>query len=292
MIMIKCIVCDLDGTLIKKDDTIEEITYQKLKTCMNQGIEFMIATGRDLNMVLDFLNKYELDCDLILNNGTQFCKKDLSMNEIYPMDNDSFIKIAHILNRFGYLLAIHTNKGKYSLHDTEEFWKYHIQLITSHHGCSEDELPKKTFTTREGYLRDFHYAKTPEEIINKGIKVLKIDARHKDVYSLTGVKEQLNIPNLEYSSSYEDNIEITTNTSNKGQLLEDVVKRKGYHKDEVAVFGDGENDVQMLENFTYSFAPQNAGDSAKNAAHYVTQKNNEEGAVGEGIDILQSMNLL
>lgn len=53
--MIKCIVCDLDGTLIKKDDTIEERTCQILKKCIENGIEFIIATGRDINMVIDFL---------------------------------------------------------------------------------------------------------------------------------------------------------------------------------------------------------------------------------------------
>ena len=69
--MIKCIVCDLDGTLIKYDDTMEKRTEQLLKKCIAQGIEFIIATGRDINMVIDFLERYQLDCDLILNNGTQ-----------------------------------------------------------------------------------------------------------------------------------------------------------------------------------------------------------------------------
>ena len=55
--MIKCIVCDLDGTLMKKDDTIEERTYQILKKCIENGIEFIIATGRDINMVIDFLER-------------------------------------------------------------------------------------------------------------------------------------------------------------------------------------------------------------------------------------------
>lgn len=35
--MIKCIVCDLDGTLIKKDDTIEERTCQILKNVLKMG---------------------------------------------------------------------------------------------------------------------------------------------------------------------------------------------------------------------------------------------------------------
>ena len=123
--MIKCIVCDLDGTLIKKDDTIEEKTHRLLKEYIDQGVEFVIATGRDINMVIDFMDKYDLDCDLVLNNGAQYCNRQMTFNELYPMNNEAFIKIATILNDYGYLLAIHTNQGKYSLHSQEDFWDYH-----------------------------------------------------------------------------------------------------------------------------------------------------------------------
>ncbi|MCD7950370.1 MAG: Cof-type HAD-IIB family hydrolase [Erysipelotrichaceae bacterium] len=287
--MIKCIVCDLDGTLIRFDDTIEERTYKILKDCMNNGIEFIIATGRDINMVIDVLDDYHLDCDLILNNGAQYCNRHQTLNEIYPMDNDAFIKIATILNDYGYLLAIHTDNGKYSFMDKEAFWDYHYELLTKSHN---DKLPKKTFTTREGYLRDLHFAANAKEIIDKGIKVLKIDARHKDAYSIKGVREQLNIDHLDISSSYEDNIEITSDASNKGLLLEKVIKRKGYQKDEVAVFGDGENDAPMLKSFSYSFAPKNASKHALKAAAYNLRTTCEEGTVYEGLQILKEKKLI
>lgn len=289
--MIKCIVCDLDGTLIKRDDMIEEKTYQALKSYIDNGIEFMVATGRDMNMVIDFLDYYQLDCDLILNNGTQFCNRSLTKNELYPMDNQSFYKIATILDNYGYLLAIHTDQGKYSFKNADDFWEYHMKLLTSVQYRNEP-LPKKTFTTREGYLRDFHYAKNPKEMLDQGIKVLKIDARHLDVSSIKGIKEQLNIDHLDISSSYEENIEITTDVYNKGKLLEKVIKDKGYQRDEIAVFGDGENDCPMLENFPYSFAPKNACQLAKSVAKYNLNKTNEDGAVFEGLQILKELNLL
>lgn len=291
--MIKCIVCDLDGTLIKFDDTIEEKTLRILKKYIEQGVEFIVATGRDINMVKDFLEKYQFECDLILNNGTEYQNKERTIREIHPMDNASFLKIATILYQYGYLLAIHTDHGKYSLVDENEFWDYHLRLLLKNSNyASQSELPQKTFTTREGYLRDFHYVQNPQDIIDQGIHVLKIDARHIDENSIQGVKDQLNIDYLDISSSFEDNIEITTNQYNKGTMLEKVIKQKGYGYDEVAVFGDGLNDVGMLERFAYSFAPVNASESAKKAAKYQLQLSNDTGAVKEGIEILEKLNLL
>ena len=207
------------------------------------------------------------------------------------MNNEAFKKIAYILSSYGYLLAIHTDHGKYSFVSQEEFWNYHYKLLLASSDYQEP-LPQKTFTTKEGYLRDFHYAKDADEIIRQGIKVLKIDARHLDAYSIQGVKQQLNIEGLNISSSFEDNIEITSSQTNKGKLLEKIVKEKGYNYDEVAVFGDGENDKDMLSLFPYSFAPANASNSAKMAAKYQLSSTCENGAVYEGIEILKKKGIL
>ena len=290
--MIRSIVCDLDGTLIRNDDTIEDETLSLLKDCIYQGIELIIATGRDINMVIDILDHYQIDCHLILNNGAQYCDRAKTFNRLTPLDNNAFLNIAKILHDKGYLLAIHTDQGKYSFYDENDFWDYHIGLLTAPGSSYKGELPVKTFTTREGYLRDFHFVNSSQEIIERNIKVLKIDARHHDIYSVEGVTKQLDTNVLDISSSYEDNIEITSSQINKGIMLEQVIKEKGYHKDEVAVFGDGENDVHMLSLFEYAFVPSNACQNAKNVSQYHLTKTNENGAVGEGLKQLKEMNLI
>ena len=85
-----------------------------------------------------------------------------------------------------------------------------------------EELPDKTFTTRE-YLEDLHYALEPIDVLNDGAKVLKIDARHLELSSVQGVKELLKDDCLDISSSYDDNIEITTKEYNKGIMLRQVI---------------------------------------------------------------------
>lgn len=291
--MIKCIISDLDGTLLTRNDTIEENTLKQLKKLISQGVEFVIATGRDINMVVDLLDKFDFECTLILNNGTQIRNRSGSFNDMHPMDDQAFLQIGEILKQYGYLLAIHTTDGMYSFHDDKEFWEYHIRILLKNMDYkSEAELPDKTFYRKNKYLRTFHPVKTPQEVLDAGVRVLKIDARHDDAAGIAGVKAKLNIPHLSYSSSFEDNIEITTDEFHKGKMIREYAKKKGYQEDEIAVFGDGDNDAQMLSMFPYTFAPSNGSALAREKAGYVMESTCVTGFVGDGIQMLSEKGLL
>jgi len=270
---------------------MNENMLQRLKKHLNQGLELIFATGRSYHMVEEIIAKYDIHCDLILNNGAEYRDIQKCTTTLIPMEEAAFVKIVNVLNDYGYLLAIHTDCGLYSCHDQEAFWDYHMKILTRNLPEGQ-QLPKKTFTTKEKYLKNFHYIRDPKEVYKQGARPLKIDARHLKMTSIAGIKAQLNIPNLDISSSFEDNMEITSNHSNKGKMLEKVIALKGYAKDEVAVFGDGENDCPMLAGYKYSFAPQNACQKAKLAANYVLTKTSEEGAVGEGLEILENAGLI
>ena len=95
--MIKLVVLDVDGTSIDRDnhfydDDIKEIDFYKEK-----GIEFMFASGRDMNMMLDMIEKSHVDGDLIINNGTQYRNIEGTKNIAHPMDEDAFRKMIPIL---------------------------------------------------------------------------------------------------------------------------------------------------------------------------------------------------
>lgn len=292
--MIKLIVSDLDGTLLKYDDTIETKTLSLLKQKMDQGVEFIMATGRDYNMVIDVMKGNDLYCDMILNNGTQFRSLDGSIDEMFYMDDTSLKQIISILQQYDYHISIHTNKGKYGLVDKEIYFSKHVELLLKHAAVSSmDQIPKKTFTTREGYLRNYHFIESIDDMLDQGVRALKIDARHLHPETVTGIHEVMKtVENLDISSSFEDNIEITSNAFNKGTMLEKIMKQKGLKPEEVAVFGDGLNDAAMLEICPYSFVPSNASKHAKKVANHILTKTAEQGAVKEGIELLEKKHLI
>lgn len=99
------------------------------------------------------------------------------------------------------------------------------------------------------------------------------------------------IEHLHVSSSFGENIEITSDIHDKGSMLKEVLKQRGLSIEEVATFGDGLNDISLLD-FPYSFAPGNAVQEAKQKATYSLNKTCEQGAVKKGLEILEKLNLL
>ena len=60
--------------------------------------------------------------------------------------------------------------------------------------------------------------------------------------------------------------EITDVACNKGESVAWLAGYYGIAEDEVAVYGDGGNDIAMLKRFRHSYATKNASDTAKAAA--------------------------
>ena len=66
---------------------------------------------------------------------------------------------------------------------------------------------------------------------------------------------------------------------NKGVAVRAMEERFGFTPDEVAVFGDYLNDLQMMSAATYSFAMANAHPDIKAAARYETASNEDAGVL-------------
>lgn len=291
--MIKLIVSDLDGTLLKYDNEFDYESYQKIKELEKKGIELMFATGRDYWMVEDICQKYDIYNPMILNNGTQYRTYNGEVNHYYPMERDAFEKVMNILMSYHYHISVHTQKGKYIFEDIEKYFSRHVELLKKARGVDdESQLPKAAFFTREGYLKNVHEVQSIDDLYLQGALPLKIDARHIDAKYVSNVRHLFDdIEHLHISSSFGENIEITSDIHDKGSMLKEVLKQRGLSIEEVATFGDGLNDISLLD-FPYSFAPGNAVQEAKQKATYSLNKTCEQGAVKKGLEILEKLNLL
>ena len=76
-------------------------------------------------------------------------------------------------------------------------------------------------------------------------------------------------------------MEITGKDADKGNMLKTAIEYYGIDKDELLVFGDGENDRVMFESFPHSRAMGNASDELKKIAEKVIETNKNSGVAKE-----------
>ena len=77
-------------------------------------------------------------------------------------------------------------------------------------------------------------------------------------------------------------LEITSHQAKKSQGIAYILKKEGLHAHETAAFGDGHNDLPMLEMVGHPIVMKNAFDEVKAVARHITKTNDEDG-VGYGI---------
>jgi len=77
--------------------------------------------------------------------------------------------------------------------------------------------------------------------------------------------------------SGENWVDIAHYNANKGNALKFIQKELGISKEETMVFGDYNNDLEMLEEAYFSYSMENAHINVKNTARFTTKSNDEGG---------------
>ena len=126
---------------------------------------------------------------------------------------------------------------------------------------------------RRGPGEDMLYDQTAADVLAHPI--CKINCRELD----PGVKRELSTfvaeraDTLVNASFDGDLFEITEAGVNKGEAVAWLGRHLGLSEDEIAVYGDGGNDIAMLERFDHAYATSNGGEAAKRAAGNVIGSN-------------------
>ncbi len=255
------IALDLDGTLLYDWETLEESTRDYLASLKAAGHVPVIATGRPYRSSVRYHRTLGLNSPMInYNGGLITWRNNPSFEEVnIRLEKDVVLDVftamePHIYNAFCeikddiYLLR-KTDNVKDLLHlfgDT----KLHV-------GDFRGTLPSGTngfiiiARKHEGhlieeYVRNHHAGK----------------ARTRN-----------------WGDDYQFIIELYTPLTNKGRALEHVATHMGFEQANIIAFGDGMNDIEMLEYAGTGVAMKNAPEEVKAAADLVSPFSHEERAV-------------
>jgi Predicted hydrolases of the HAD superfamily len=107
----------------------------------------------------------------------------------------------------------------------------------------------------------------------------------QDLQEMPALVSRLKALNLDLAinQSSEDYLEITSSTAEKSRGVEYVKQLEALAKEEMAAFGDGFNDVAMLQEVAWPIVMENALPGVKKYGRYLTKDNDHDG-VAYGIE--------
>ena len=271
--MIKLVLSDLDGTLIDRLGTVEEIDRKAIVKLHEHHIVFGIVTGRDIGFCRHLLERYDIYADCIIcNNGGSMWVHDKKLLE-YHMDADEVIDVMERIRP--YIGQCHPficdeNRTFYLMKDaykTEIEWKavresfYYLGLL------SEEDVLK--------HLKETH------------ISAVKISIHTLDIPTtqrLLPIFKDL-FPEYEVYPTADDYIELTKKGIHKGRTLQSLMEVLNLTSEQVAVVGDGHNDIPMLGCVDLSCVMHTADEEVKACGKHVVN------SVSEVVDIVLAENM-
>ena len=281
--MIKLIASDMDGTLLNHNHKIPKENVELINYAKNQGIEFVVATGRAYYEALPALNEENINCDVISFNGGIVYDKNGNIISITPMIPKDLYYTIEILKSFDISYQLYTKNTIYTKSIQTDINAY-IDLIRSNgyepdvehlHAEAQQKLDMGYITEVENielYLNE-------EE--NPPIKIIAIS---NDISKLENATKLLSEnKNISVTSSGANNIEIMHKDATKGEALKEIAKIYDINLENTVAIGDNLNDQAMLDIVGYSVAMKNGNTILKEQAKHVTEKTNSEGGVADTI---------
>ena len=260
--MIKAIFFDLDGTLLNSKKQIQPESIATIKKCKEKGIIFFICTARSP----------------MLDKMLGFDKETLSLFEGGVYCNGAVIK-SNKINTYKYISA---DVVKTTVEQVNSYADVHIALhLTDDHHSFNHYLPDEMLgpwgLERDEILPldENAFSSTAKMIIYYeylvGANQLLPEQLYKDI-----VDASSNNANI-YLQDNGKTIQLAAKNISKLSAIKEVAKYYDISDEEIAVFGDDINDIEMLSRFQNSVAMGNAIPEVKEIATYVTHNNDSDG---------------
>ncbi len=250
----KIIFFDIDGTLLPEGKQIPESTILAIEQVKKNGNLAMICTGRTYSFVPEEIMQLEFQ-GMIAGAGT-YCEYEgeILRNIRLPRDK-AYEEVKFLLNNnfapVGEGPEHMFLPGDSEFHISEECRKYNQDF--------ENRFPGKII-----------------ELKAENIEVNKFTAQR-----LSNCEEEKVYRHFEKDYTIVDHahelLEFIPKPYSKASGIEKIINHLGIRRENTYAFGDGGNDLEMLDYVANGVAMGNATKEAKEHASYITKDINEDG---------------
>ena len=260
----RMVFSDMDGTLLKSASELSEKNIELVGKAVDQGVEFVICTGRGVYGVERFLEKLHL----LGRPGYVICQNGAA---VYNLENMEMV-LKHSFSSDDLRPVVEAARA-----EGVEVYLYDDRTF----------LAEKVAPQVEAYCRVMH----------ADMRILPDGLEYEGYFTkclLSGSYEQLDAVRkrvepiiagkLNHFFSGPQYLEFVKTGVSKGRALQETAEKAGVPLGEVIAIGDSENDLSMIQAAGLGVAVANAQEHVKAAADYVTETTCEQDAVA---DVLQ-----
>lgn len=258
---------DMDGTLLNDKKEITPKTEKVLKKLQKQGVELAFITGRVYVSPYYYAKVHGLDLMIAATNGSHVVDKNGNVIYEAKLDKETVNKVLDLLKDTGFYFHLYPIDG----------------LITSEENSS-NSLSEIHGRMPEGYEDKMRRVILPyDELYKIDDDIYKIIIITDDNEARLKFRELLDNEGIFNSSSWQNNIEITSFKGTKKYGVEAMLKNLGISWDDVWAFGDNENDLPMLHLAGHPFIMGNATDEIKKESRATVVGDNDEEGVANAL---------
>lgn len=262
---VKLIALDLDGTTLNRKSEFSDNTIKAFQKARNQDIHVVIATGRCFFALPPDVEKvYGLIEYATTSNGAEI--RTLTDGKcIYKncIDAEATEKLYEIIKENNLMIESFVDGKAYMTK------KEYEDTINGKFSFRSIDYVRRTRNTVDNAV-DFM-------LENKGNIENVNFFFHNDDDKEYVRKVLQNVKNTTLTSSQICNLEIGGATTSKATAIHELARSLNITKEEIMAVGDSPNDIDLLKISGISVAVENAQESVKEVANFITDTNDNDG---------------
>jgi len=262
---IRLISLDLDGTLLNSNKELSDVNYRALEAAARRGIQIVPTTGRFYGAMPQVIRDLPFVNYAITINGAQV--RNVRTGEVLYRAEIPWQQAVEIMRLLDTLPVV------YDCFMDDAAW------MTA---ALKDRIDEAT--------DDIHYRKMLREL-RQDVPELKAfvtqqrrDVQKSQFFTMDAALRRRMLrelpvlfPGIIASSALAHNVEINQSHANKGEAMLALAEHLGITQAQTMAFGDGLNDLAMIEAAGVGVVMDNAFDEVKVHADYITLSCDEDG---------------
>ncbi len=257
--MIKMLVLDIDGTIIKKDFTYTKELKETLLRVQDKGVKVVIATGRMHDGAVPLAKELGITAPIVSYQGSMIrncCDNDDILCK-KRMTREQAKKVLNYFREQGVHINAYTGD------------KLYVE--------ADDDLIKDYINNR---FVEYNVIESLDELdLDSLDKLLCIEEDQGKIGKVVEDLSKMFEGELFVVKSMRHYCEVTHIDATKGRAIEFLCDYWGFDISETMAIGDQDNDIEMVKTAGIGVAMGNATESLKAVADFVTKSVDEDGVV-------------